>query len=205
MFRNKICIKIILVVLFGLASGILDAQEGSSNNPEKFANINVKDERIDTAFFVRSKKLGILIGDKRTCETDNKFVIGAFKIKSIDISNSNYDVLIKKNEIHFANNKEPFVVFQYFVDFKECKKHSSMRTLYEELKDKEYQTAQIEEYEYPVTCYFFMVNDKLVLMSHYGLASYYKDINFSLLIEYFKKAYSTQPLLYKEKQKDVIR
>ncbi len=184
LFSNHIFI--FLGIICGIFALIAYAQQDSLKKP---CNKYFSNESIETAFFVRSKALCIIIGSSDDCKMDNRFIRDALKNEDVDIANSNYDVLVKKSTVGFTtgNDKEPLTIYQYFVDFRDCNNNKIIEKYIKELGEKEHHQARDLAYKFPVTCYYFAVKGKLVLLCHYGLASYYSNMNPELLIEYVKK------------------
>lgn len=146
---------------------------------------------IDAEFSVENGTLATKQGKKEICVVHNDFIIEALKTKMITLNHCDYHALVSTAEIatEGAVDSKNLLLDILKVDLKDgCSSCQPIRKYLEQLSMVDFQTSHISSYEAPTTCYYFTAKGHLVLIGHYGLPSYYPQIDFDSIIALLKES-----------------
>jgi len=149
----------------------------------------LQDVSISTEFDVKDGNVTAIRGEKETCQVDNEFIRAALKTQNIEFKNCSYHVSIKQGKVEVSDNPQsrPLKINIFAIDDLKCQQDELVAQLLDALAKSDYRKARVSTYEFPVTAYLLNVKDRLTLVSHYGLSSYYPNIDMASLINQVKQ------------------
>lgn len=182
--KSKLILSFILLLLFSHSHFVTATTKSSSSE-----NPYLTSEVTEGVFRVKADKLIIKEGNKQDCLQARQLVTYALENRAVNISGMEYTVEFKKLVTSFkaTETDDSLVIYQYIVDIDSKKEYSSLAQFLMNLKAQDYITDLVSQYKAPITCHFFIKNEKLILLTYYGLFLAYEGFNPKDFIEFIKK------------------
>ena len=157
--------------------------------PSSLENQYITSEVTEGVFQIKADELVIKEGDEQDCQLARQLVTYALEDQTVNVSGMEYTVELKKLITSFkkSGTDDLLVMYQYIVDIDSKKKNSSLTQFLMDLKSQDYLTDLVSQYKAPITCHFFLKNEKLILLTYYGLFHAYEGLNPKDFIEFLKK------------------
>ncbi len=140
-------------------------------------------DSVRTIFCLENNTISLEKGDTGDVQFDKKFIEQSLQSKVADINNTPYCAetgLIRTGTQSIDSLRQLDFFYYILSGFSDSE---SLKSYADKIKASQYDRVTPVT-QAPYTNYHFVVNDKLVLLSHYGLDNYYPEYDISLYIEY---------------------
>ncbi len=183
-------LKLVLLFIFIALLAISNLRSLMAiTKPSPLENQYIISEVTQGVFQVKADdRLIIKEGDERDCQLARQLVTYALENQTVNLSGMEYTVELKKLITSFKKpgSDDLLVMYQYIVGIDSKQKKSSLTQFLMDLKSQDYLTDLVSQYQAPITCYYFLSDDKLILLTYYGLFPTYEGFNPQDFIEFLK-------------------
>lgn len=157
--------------------------------PVPFENPYIISEVSEAVFQVKADELVIKVGNEQDCQLARQLVTYALENQAVNISGMEYTVELKKLITSFkkSGTDESLVIHQYNVDLDSKTRNQYLTKFLTDLQSRDYLTDLVSQYQAPLTCHLFLIDNKLVLLTYYGLFPAGEGFNPEDFIGFLKK------------------
>ena len=153
---------LIQVCLASFVCATFIANAMGSNNVNK----GMIKSTLESSFSVINNIIEPIKADLKTCKTDNDYMLSAFKVKNIAISDLDYKVEVSRKIYSNKSIDGELEFFHYEIAFDDF--YNVMKKSFSAAKGKDFITTYISLSKAPTKCYAFEANNKMNLICHYG-------------------------------------